>query len=280
MMRSLLLIIAAVVGLCLMQGCQSTDSPDGQSTLKKTEPQVPEREQMRSKFDDEERSPRGDQNGLDNEEQHSESTETPAVDESATPASETSKPVESVDGKLGDGLPATIVPFEEEPTRNRRRMDIDQLNTTIVRVTGGIAWFENNKNQFEVLASTLGKPDYLDLTREDFEPSALFQKFLDDAARAVCSELIQKELTVPSSKRVLMLHSSPYNTWKDDSEAIDKNLVYLLLRYHGRELTTNAAELQQWRWLYKSAEHVSKSPVTAWRTVCIGLMTHPYFYTY
>jgi len=273
-------IIALVMLAC--PACQTTEKSDGIASPQNTEHEASERQQERSEpaqqagtpgtseaSGEAEQKPAGEANQADR------STEAPS-EEAGIPVD----PVEPVDGKLGDGVSAALIPIEEDPTRRRRRMDIDQLNQTIIRVTGGIGWTQANKNQFDVLASTLGKPDYIDLTKEDFEPSALFQKFLDDAARAVCYELVKKELSVPSNKRVFMVYSSPYNTWDDDPAAIDKNLTHLILRYHGRDLKEKPAELQQWRWLYRSAEHVSKKPVTAWRTVCIGLMNHPYFYTY
>ncbi|HIA02031.1 MAG TPA: hypothetical protein EYN06_05735 [Myxococcales bacterium] len=188
-------------------------------------------------------------------------------------------------GQLGHGMQAALLPpkiVEEAPLRNRRRMDIDQLDRSIQRVTGGIAWTLGNKkiNQFGALAQTLGKPNFLDLTREDLDPSALFQKFLDDAARSVCAELVVHETEVVSSERVLMVHVSPQDTWESNPAGVNKNLAYLLLRYHGRKVEVDAAEMEQWRWLFRSAQLVAKQPVTAWRTVCVGLMTHPYFYTY
>ena len=188
-------------------------------------------------------------------------------------------------GQLGHGMQAALLFFkivEEAPLRNRRRMDIDQLDRSIQRVSGGIAWtLGNNKvNQFEALAQTLGKPDFLDLTREDLDLLVLFQKFLDDAARSVCAELVVHETEVVSSERVLMVHVAPQDTWESNPEGVDKNLAYLLLRYHGRKVAVDAAEMEQWRWLFRSAQLVAKQPVTAWRTVCVGLLNHPYFYTY
>ena len=77
-----------------------------------------------------------------------------------------------------------------------------------------------------------------------------------------------------------MVHVSPTDTWESNPAAVGDNLVELLLRYHGRKLASDAPELEQWKWLFRSAVMVSGSPVTAWRTVCVGLISHPYFYTY
>lgn len=203
--------------------------------------------------------------------------EDPVVDPEAPPADE----LTPADGSFGTGTPVDLLPPPpEDPSRMRKRMDIDQLDAAIKRATGGIGWTKSGKNQFEALARTLGKPDYVDLTTEDLEPSALFQKFLDDAARMACTALAAQELTVAPDERVLMVDAGPEDTWKAQPEKVVQNLRYLLLRYHGKALTVASPELEPWRWLYESAEHVTKDPVTAWRTVCIGLITHPGFYTY
>jgi hypothetical protein len=206
----------------------------------------------------------------------------PATDpaESAAQTAKADQPKTPVTGQIGTGTTVSLAPIVEPPNRIRRRMDIDQLNLAIQRVTGGIAWELKNKNQFDVLASTLGKPDYVDQTKEDLLPSALFQKFLDDAARSVCTTLADKEPGIAASERVLMVYVKPNDTWVSNSKGVDDNLKMLVLRYHGRDLESKPAELEQWRWLFKSAMHVSKDPVASWRTICVGLMTHPYFYTY
>jgi hypothetical protein len=168
--------------------------------------------------------------------------------------------------------------------RGRRRMDIDQLNASIRLVTGGIGWTEQQGatevDLFVQLSRTLGKPDYLDLTSEDLTPSLLFQKFLDDAARSVCDRLIERELASLPQDRVLMVQAGPSDRIEDAPDAIEENLRALLLRYHGHALAAGANELGAWTWLFESAQHTSGDPVEAWRAVCVGLITHPDFYSY
>ena len=183
--------------------------------------------------------------------------------------------------------PSELVPEglgENDPTRRRRRMDLDQLDAAIRAVTGGIGWTERqgsrDVNLFEQLASTLGKPDYIQITEENLEPSAMFQKFLDDAARSVCDRLIQEEAQRPPEDRVFFVHADPSTTIAVSPDRVDRNLQALLLRFHGRHLAVDAPELEPWRWLVRSAEHVTSEPVEVWRTVCVGLFTHPDFYTY
>ena len=192
------------------------------------------------------------------------------VDVSATPTG---------DGTL---VPPPVTP--EAPTRIRRRMDIDQLDTSIRQVTGGIGWVERRGNAevnlFQELAGTLGKPDYIQQVDEDLDPSAMFQKFLDDAARSVCDRLIDSDPQRPQNERVFFTEASPATTLAREPAAVRANLQYLLLRFHGRKLTADAPELKPWLWLVESAEHVGASAPEMWRTVCVGLMTHPDFYTY
>ena len=183
-------------------------------------------------------------------------------------------------------------PVEERDlaeVRLRRRLDIDQLDASIRTVTGGVGWTETRNNVeinlFEDLAETLGKPDYLDSTNEDLAPTLIFQKFLGDAARATCTELAGEEarthhLTTPA-ERHLMIHAGPQDRGADADAKIDANLRALLLNFHGTYVPQDDdARLNSWRWLYDSSLHVSDSPETAWRTVCVGLITHPDFYTY
>lgn len=204
------------------------------------------------------------------------------------PAKKPEKPA-PIDGNLGDGVSVDLTPAAPAPTRARRRMNVDQLDAAIRRVSGGIGWTTGagwqgktvGSNNFEQLAATLGKPNYTDLTTEDLDAGALFQKFLGDAASSVCGKLSARELTVPTSAdRVLMRFVEPTDTATSNKAGIDANLAYLMLRYHGRKVAADSPELEGWRFLFESATKVSKSPVTAWRAVCVGLMQHPRFFTY
>ena len=120
----------------------------------------------------------------------------------------------------------------------------------------------------------------------DLEPSLIFQKFLGDAARDVCDKLAAHEQVThftPGEPRHLFIEASPTQTLEGAPARIDANLRALLLRFHGTYVPEGQPEhpaLVRWRWLYRSAEHTAQDPVTAWRTVCVGLITHPDFYTY
>ena len=57
--------------------------------------------------------------------------------------------------------------------RPRRRMNIDQLQASVLRVSGGINWTERRgRNEvvlFDELSATLGKPDFAETTDEELE---------------------------------------------------------------------------------------------------------------
>lgn len=190
---------------------------------------------------------------------------------------------------IGPGEPVVVVPeppppvVPPGPTRPRRRMDVDQLDTALRQATGGIGWTRTTngveENLFVTLSGTLGKPDFITTTQEDLEPSSLLQKFLGEAARAACARLADEEsqgLRPP----VLMTRASGSDTWESAPAAIEDNLVVLLRRFHSSPLVPSDPGFERWRWLYRSAEHVADDPIVAWRTVCVGLVTHPDFWTY
>lgn len=174
----------------------------------------------------------------------------------------------------------TPVHVGDEPSRLRNRLTIDQLNASIRQVTGGIGWTRGGVDQFEVLASTMGVPDYAVSTQEDLETSALFQKFLGDAARFVCAELSDQAATGGGAGDVLLGDVAPTDDLSTNPEGVTANLVRLILRFHGQQFTSDSPEVQRWKWLFESSHAISGEPMEAWSLVCVALITHPDFYTY
>ncbi|MFN3202608.1 MAG: hypothetical protein ACE366_29725 [Bradymonadia bacterium] len=176
---------------------------------------------------------------------------------------------------------ADLLPPPVEATRTMRRMDLDQLSASIRRVTGGVGWTERRNNVdvdlFESLSGTLGKADYVEITAESLEPSALFQKFLADAARQVCAEVTTLDADRPRGERVL----TPAISLEGDAEPeVDANLRALLVRFHGQHVPPGDPVLEEWKWLFQSVMHLTDEPTVAWNAICVGLITHPDFYTY
>jgi hypothetical protein len=177
--------------------------------------------------------------------------------------------------------PPPVAPVVEAPSRARRRMDLEQLDAAFVAATGGLSWTENGVNQWQALAPTLGRPDFLTSTEEDLTPSLLFQKFLGDAARKTCSDLFTREASTPAPQRVFFVGLAPDERSAQLGARLDANLQRLLLRFHGRDTRQPGTEgaLDGWRWLWLSVEHL-ESPRTAWMATCVALIEHPDFYTY
>lgn len=188
-------------------------------------------------------------------------------------------------GALGDGKAVALLPDPEYPGRPRKRMNIDQLNAALLQASGGLTWVVAGKNQFEALAATLGKPDFADQVMEDLSPSTIFAKFLHDAALNVCEALVAKDAKAAPAERVFFVHAAPTATPGQDLAAVNANLRYLLLRWHGRQLAKDAPQLENWRFLLASAQKTASGAAPAqaqagWQAVCVALATHPAFYTY
>lgn len=183
------------------------------------------------------------------------------------------------DVAVDPGDDGDVMPDDTTRGRDRRRMDIDQLAASIERVSGGLRWTsERGGDRFEELSATLGKPDYAQNTQEDLEPSLLFEKFLGDAAAAVCTELIEREAS--GGERVLMVKADFDQTWDTHEIQVRENLSHALLRFHGRTVPPDAAGMEPWSWLYRTTYEVTGDSQQTWRTVCVALLTHPDFYTY
>jgi len=191
-------------------------------------------------------------------------------------------PTPAVDSVDEDGVDLT--PASRPDGRDYRRMDVDQLRASIEQVTGGIVWTETRNGQtidrLEELENTLGKPDYIQSTLEDTSPALLFQKFLGDAAANVCEELVTTEASKPRAERVFLVGVEANTRFEDDPEAVEANLRRQLLRFHGHDLPAGDAGLDRWVWLHRTTVESTGDAARAWRTVCIGLITHPDFYTY
>lgn len=192
-----------------------------------------------------------------------------------------------------EGTKRTEFASDEAPGRSFRRMDIDQLSASLSSVTGGLGWTElgpvedmygdvseEEINLFEYLSLTLGKPDYLDSTVEDLAAGLLFQKFLDDASKSICSDLVEREEGLAAADRVLLVTVEPDTTLGSDPDAVAENISKALLRFHGRTIDPDDPRIQPWSALFGDVTDVSGAPMEGWRAVCIALLTHPDFYSY
>lgn len=159
--------------------------------------------------------------------------------------------------------------------RDLRRLDVDQLDAAILRTTGR-RWLDaTGKSQFEAFAATLGKPNFYSTVTEDLSVSLLFEKFLGDAARATCDS------AVTANEPGLFKYAARDTAWSASTQpAIEANIRYLVLRFHGNSLRPESPELEPWKWLYQSTAFRTGQPKLAWRALCVALVTHPDFVAY
>ena len=84
------------------------------------------------------------------------------------------------------------------PTRARRRMDLDQLSTSLSRVTDGLGWTEGRpgaeRDQFEELSRTLGKPDQYHGASEKWRDWKLVFLAYAGAVNPRLEELMQQQV--------------------------------------------------------------------------------------
>lgn len=180
--------------------------------------------------------------------------------------------------RLGTSNLAPDVPEPEPGIRSRQRLDLDQLDRALEDATG-FRWTDAGDNaMLENLSSTLGKPDYIQTTLEDLTPSLLFHKFLDDAARSVCTRLMAAEVDRAPEDRIFLVAVDPLAPLAD-ADGTDETLSNALLRFHGRKWATDDLRLDVWRWLLGNTP-ASVDPLLPWTNVCVGLLTHPDFYAY
>ena len=196
----------------------------------------------------------------------------------------------SVEGERVSLIPPEVV---EPLSRPRRRLNLDQLSKAIEQATGGLRWIEvvngQERDLFVTMAATLGKPDFIQSTTEDLDPSALFQKFLGDAARQVCQRRVDQDLELAADPRAEQSSTevklwgalSPELTTREDEAAVEGQIRTLVLRFHSRLLPEGPSpRLAYWRWLFETALLVDGSATSAWRALCVALITHPDFYSY
>ncbi len=155
--------------------------------------------------------------------------------------------------------------------RDRRRMNIFQLNQALTDLTG------YDYTELLEARGPLGQPDYREIIHEVREPELFFQKFLQDAAHTNCDHLLDDEETATLSERKFLTQIEPNDTTQSEVKA---NLAFLLLRYHGHRYETSSAEVEEWYSLFSTIQQTTSDSQTTWKAICVGLIRHPDFYSY
>ncbi|HIA02380.1 MAG TPA: hypothetical protein EYN06_04655 [Myxococcales bacterium] len=171
------------------------------------------------------------------------------------------------------------------PARQVRRLSIDQLKRSIPIVTDGLEWIEDFGegpiDMLNVLAATLGAPDYLLITQENLEPSLIIAKFMQDASHRICPRWIARDKTLPVTERSLVIHED----WNSLDETLVKaNIRALLFRFFARAVASDDDEaIVDLYELFDAA--ASNAPIVnkaedGWLALCLALMTEPDFVLY
>jgi hypothetical protein len=194
-----------------------------------------------------------------------------------------------------EGVPPLDHPTGAGLSASPRRMSADQWRASLPVIFGNgvdgkpITWVvAPNKPALDVptTSAAFGEPDYLTTTAEDLEPSVLYAKFTDDAARSVCFQVRDADLARTDAKtRVLVREASFVDTVASNPTAVNANLRYLKLRFHGVRVTEDAA-LEGLRKVFTASRAGSTATTPeqqgadGWLGVCVALVTAPEFHVY
>ncbi|MFL5457110.1 MAG: hypothetical protein ACJ78X_11965 [Myxococcales bacterium] len=171
-------------------------------------------------------------------------------------------------------------------SRATRRVSIEMLRRSFPVVFGSdldgepITWTVGDQVGFDAFSRALGEPDYFDVVEANLDPSPLYLKFLDDAARDGCGKALAADAARPDPRRRALLRHA--NLSDIAGAAIDRNLRYLRLRFHGIHVgSRDDGPIAGLRQLFANAVVANGgSTIEGWRAVCIALVTAPEFSLY
>lgn len=207
--------------------------------------------------------------------------------------------VEVVPG--GPSLPVDHPQVGEElslaTARHSGRLSVDQIRRSLPVIAGPsrdggeVTWMQGSRPGADVFSRALGEADYANITVENLEPSPLYAKFMDDAARDVCNRISNEDLNRPEGDpQTLYRHVAHLDTVDGNPAGVDQNLRYLKLRFHGVRIADDDVEtLAPLRTLFSQAVVAARGTSTTlsrnhvregWRLVCVALLTAPEFHIY
>jgi len=164
-------------------------------------------------------------------------------------------------------------PAEREPARRVKRLTAEQFHESLEIATGA-RW-----SRYEQFASSLGRPDYAEITAQGLEASVTFDKLVHDAARETCAVGVLEDARrpVPGTERILR-HATLSDRHPD---VLRENLQYLLLRFHAVDVAADDPRIDPYLDLLVDPPPTSDFGMRArWVAVCVALVTHPDFLTY
>lgn len=177
-----------------------------------------------------------------------------------------------------------------------QRLAIAQLRKSFPAAFGqdengdDITWRIGSAKGLDKMGDSLGEADYIDTTEDSLEPSPLYLKFMDDAARDVCNRvLVADAAKATQADRVLTREVTETDTMATAPASVDANLRYLVLRLYGIKLAADdAVSLADLETLFTAAvtasagesEPAAKDVTEGWRAVCVAMLTAPEFHVY
>jgi len=195
-----------------------------------------------------------------------------AVDTALPPPDRETPEISSTEVGMADAAP--------EPEGNHRalkRMSVAQTRTAMEQLSGGIEWADGSAVLWESYAATLGVADHQTRLRDNLDPSIMYQKFLDDAAVQTCTAWVAGEADGTRTPRGFFLATEPDAA---DATGVRANLVRLRQLVHAEESSDTDPVVDGLQVVFDTVLRRTSDPVAAWTTVCVGLFTHPDFFTY
>lgn len=197
----------------------------------------------------------------------------------------------------GNAPPVDHPPIQVQGTSaSPRRLSTDQLRASLPvafgnDATGAPITWKNGANPAlsnAGIARSLGEPDYIDTTDEALDPSVLYAKFMDDAARNICGQGLDADATrTDPAQRALLRHVDLADTVESNAAGVDANLRYLKLRFHAVKVAEgDTATVTPLRELFSTVSKASTETDPkakareGWNAVCVALVTAPEFNLY
>lgn len=215
------------------------------------------------------------------------------VSNEPTPTSTTVPPPPSTaEMKPGEG-PTELEGGDRPPLgRLVRRLPLDTLQAAMTRVAGTdingkpLEWTVNGVNGFSDAAfgRALGRPDYRAATEESGVSTALYMKFVGDAARDLCGKMARNDLkrTDPATRALFPKADADGGATEEQQIA---NVRYLILRFLGLRVAADHPMVAPLREVFHSGRDTAVqagaelSPsAEGWRGVCVTLFESPLFH--
>lgn len=175
-----------------------------------------------------------------------------------------------------------------------RRLTVDEVGASVPIVAGKdengntITWtVKKGSNTFDGYANegygaSLGRPDYVNVTAENPEPSPLYAKFARDMALDVCGKMLKADLARPVGEQTTLWRKTKVDG-TGTSATNQENMQYLILRFLGLRVTTSDPMLAALETVRAEAAANPKDPASnaeaqGWHAVCIALFQDPAFH--